>query len=169
MFASTIGALLVVLIVAQPPALGSEERLGFEGEEGATVNEISLEIPEDLTDVGAPVLGSGNLEPRAEPDEDCVLFEFEFAGSIQPAATNDLAEVRGVVGRTSYCGDQELADHDTGEFELTITGERTIAGTVTFPGEAERLIARVATPVAARSATASEGTPLEFWIFASHS
>lgn len=145
-------------------AVGSQFGLMFEGQEGAVVNEVWLESPGELTDVGAPVHGSGHLEPLHQPGDDCDLFEFEFRGSIQPWTSSELAEIRGVAERRSYCGGD--VGHDAGEFEVTITGAGSITGTIIFADDPEPHRMTGAIPAPSEGSTFPGRIPAVFWLFA---
>ena len=145
-------------------AFGSQFGLMFEGQEGAVVNEVWLEVPGELTDVGAPVQGSGHLEPLHQPGDDCDLFEFEFRGSIQPWTSSELVEMRGVAERRSYCGGD--VGHDAGDFEVTITGEGSIMGTIIFADDPEPHRMTGAVPAPSAGSTFPGRIPTVFWLFA---
>ena len=54
----TLGAVLVLLMVGTPAALGSEFDLEFEDQHDAGFSEIFLDVPDNL-EVGAPVQATG--------------------------------------------------------------------------------------------------------------
>ena len=128
----------MLLLVAAPAALGSEARLVFAEEHGATVNEILLVLPDDLSEVGAQVVGSGRLAPEEGPGVECELFEFELNGSIEDRPSPGFTLLSGSVARTSICDGESR--RDVGSFVISIH-EFGIEGDLIFSGEGAWIVA----------------------------
>ncbi len=167
---ATVGAAAIFFNIASSGALGSESvSAGFAGHEDAVVNEIHLDFADDRDEAGTPVRGVGVLERAPGRGEDCIPAEtFEFTGRVQSPASGGITQVRGAVERFSHgCNDDHSAQ---GTFEVTISDDGSVSGSITFPDEAEPR--RITNAIAAGTpggSTSSAGDPLGLSIFASSS